>query len=84
MNKREKTFHPVPGKTNIVEHFIRLSQIVPVRRPMYRVQAALQDPVRKELKSMLKQGIIDPSTSPCQEVKDHTNGGMSVRRLSTQ
>ena len=48
-NKREKAFHPVPGKTNLVEHSIRLSQTVPVRRPMYRVPAALQDPVRKEL-----------------------------------
>ena len=64
MNKREKAFHPVPGKTNLVEHSIRLSQSVPVSRPMYRVLAALQDPVRKELKSMLKQGIIEPSTSP--------------------
>ena len=58
LNKREKAFHPVPGKTNLVEHSIRLSQTVPLRRPMYRVPAALQDPVRKELKSMLKQGII--------------------------
>ena len=64
MNKREKSFHPVPGKTNQVEQSIRLSQTVSVRRPMYRVPAALHDPVRKELKSILKQGIIEPSTSP--------------------
>ncbi len=50
MNKREKAFHPGPGKTNLVEHPIRLSQTVPVRRPMYTVPAALQDPVHKELK----------------------------------
>ena len=64
MNKREKAFHPVPGKTNLVEHSIRLSQTVPVRTSMYRIPAALQDPVHKELKLLLKQGLIEPSTTP--------------------
>ena len=88
LNKREKTFHTVPGKTNLVEHSIRLSQTVPVRRPMYRVLAAFQDPVCEELDAQarnyraINQSLVT-LTCACQQVKDHTNGDTSVRRLST-
>ena len=83
MNKREKAFHPVPGMTNLVEHSIRLSQTVLVRTSMYRVPVSLQDPVRKELKLLLKQGLIEPSTTPWSHslvpVKKLTTMPMAVR-----
>ncbi len=54
----------VPGKTNLGEHVIELTDQEPVRCKPYPIPHAVRDDVRKEIDKMLDMGIIRPSTSP--------------------
>ena len=53
----------IPGRTNLVEHDIQTGEAHPVRLPPYRLPHAYRDSVQNEIKEMLEQGIIEPSSS---------------------
>ena len=52
-----------PGRTDRAEHRIETGGARPVRLPPYRLPHAYRDTVKQELDEMLKQGIIEPSSS---------------------
>ena len=52
-----------PGRTEVVEHQIETGAAKPVRLPPYRLPQAYRETVQRELKAMLAEGIIEPSTS---------------------
>ena len=52
-----------PGRTTLAEHQIETGSARPVRLPPYRLPHAYRESVKKELKEMQEQGIIEPSTS---------------------
>ena len=52
-----------PGRTEVVEHRIETGAAKPVRLPPYRLPHAYRETVQRELKEMLADGIIEPSTS---------------------
>ena len=54
----------VPGRTSLVQHEIPTGDAVPIRLPLYRLAHKSQDSLREEIKTLLHQGIIRPSTSP--------------------
>ena len=53
----------VPGRTTLIEHSIETEGNKPIRLPVYRLPQAMQTTLREEIKQMLDQGIIRPSTS---------------------
>ena len=53
-----------PKKTIRVYHCIPTGNTCPVRLPTYRLAQNAQDTLREEIKTLLGQGIIRPSTSP--------------------
>ena len=88
MNKREKAFHPAPGKTNLVLHSIvtdSTSQETHAQSPGNTsgpsTQGAQVDAQARNYRA-INQSLVT-RTCACQEVKDDTNGGTSVQRLST-
>ncbi|XP_072048962.1 LOW QUALITY PROTEIN: uncharacterized protein [Amphiura filiformis] len=54
----------IPGKTNLGEHKINLTDNEPVRKKPYPIPHALRVKVKQEVQSMMKMGIIEPSVSP--------------------
>lgn len=54
----------LPGRTELVQHEIKLTTNDPIRNKPYQVPYALRDEVRNEIKQMLKMNIIEPSESP--------------------
>jgi hypothetical protein len=48
--------------TDLVRHHIPTGDAQPVRRPPYRVPYALREEVDRQVETMLKRGIIEPST----------------------
>ena len=60
----EETLTDIPGKTTLGEHVIKLTDDKPIRSRPYPVPHALRSDIRKEIESMLRMGIITPSTSP--------------------
>ncbi|KAI4896830.1 hypothetical protein NFI96_026674, partial [Prochilodus magdalenae] len=52
------------GHTNVICHQILTTDEVPVRRKGYTIPIAKQQFLDKEIEAMLKEGIIEPSTSP--------------------
>ena len=59
----EDVFNAQPGKTTLAEHQIETGDSPAVRLPPYRLPHSFRDSVQKEVKDMLAQGIIEPSTS---------------------
>ena len=59
----EDVISDVPGKTELLEHRIETGDEAPVRLRMYQTPHALRDKLREEIKEMLTNGIITPSTS---------------------
>ena len=57
-------FCDVPGKTKTLEHSINLITDIPVRKKPYQVPHHLIEEFNREVDSMLKMGVIEPSTSP--------------------
>ena len=57
-------FSSIPGRTNLGEHRIDLTDDTPVRCKSYPVPYALYDDMEKEIRGMLEMGIIEPSDSP--------------------
>lgn len=56
-------FTDVPGETDLIEHEIKLNSQRPVKLPPYRLPFNASQVVKKEVKDMLKLGVIEPSTS---------------------
>lgn len=57
-------FENVPGRTQILEHEIRLKpDVVPIKQRYYPRNPAMQKIINDEVKMMLKDGIIEPSSS---------------------
>ena len=54
----------VPGKTDCVEHEIRLQSEIPVKRKSYPIPVHAKDEVIKEIQSMLDMGVVRHSDSP--------------------
>ena len=52
-----------PGRTELAEHKIETGSARPVRLPPYRLPQAYRDSVREEIQEMLKQDIIEHSSS---------------------
>ena len=52
-----------PGKTSIIQHKIILNDYKPFRSKVYTVPQMLKSKVEEEINSLLKNGIIRPSTS---------------------
>lgn len=52
-----------PGRTQLVEHVIRLKDGEPVPRHPYRVSQQLVEKLEQEVEEMLKCGVIEPSNS---------------------
>lgn len=52
------------GRTDLVEHEIKLTDETPFKEPYRRIPPALYEEVRQHLKEMLDAGAIRPSKSP--------------------
>ena len=52
-----------PGRTDLTEHSIYTGEARPVCLPPYRIPHAYREAIQKEIKEMLKSGIIEPSHS---------------------
>jgi len=59
----QDVFTDVPGLTNSGKHSITLTTEEPIYNKPYSLPYAMQKEVEKELDSMLKLGVIEPSTS---------------------
>ena len=57
-------FRTTPGITQAALHYIPTNG-TPVRVPPRRIPAHYRDEVERQIKSMLEQGIIEQSSSPC-------------------
>ena len=62
--KYKDVIQDVPEKTQIVQHDIRTGDAVPIRFPTYRLAQHSQEVLREEIRTLLDQEIIRPSTSP--------------------
>lgn len=57
-------FNNVPGKTHLVEHKIRLKDgVTPIKQRYYPRNPAMTAIIHQEIETMLKDGVIEPSTS---------------------
>ncbi|XP_073668194.1 uncharacterized protein [Paramisgurnus dabryanus] len=56
-------FRQRPGRTELAQHYIHLSNPTPSRQRPYRVPERLVDPLKKEVELMMELGVIEPSTS---------------------
>ena len=54
----------VPGRTTLVHHKIPTQDAPPIRLPPYRLAHNPKEFLRAEIQTLLKQGIIEPSSSP--------------------
>ena len=52
------------GRSSLVEHRINTGDAQPIRQKQYRLPAAAIEEVDKQLKTMERAGIVEPSTSP--------------------
>jgi len=57
-------FTDVPKVTNLGEHKIELTSSEPIRTRPYPLPFALREEVSREIQSMLKSNIIEPSSAP--------------------
>ena len=59
----EEVFSDIPGKTNVIEHKIELTNNNPVRSRPYPLPYALRENLKREIQDMLSLGIIRESNS---------------------
>ncbi|VDI03484.1 Hypothetical predicted protein [Mytilus galloprovincialis] len=86
----------IPGRTNVLQHDIKLTSDDPVRFKPYPIPYAMLDPVNKEVDKMIEMDIIERSDSPYSspfvivKKKDQSNRfcidfrGLKVLQFSTQ
>ena len=63
-HKYPDVFSSIPGKTDTIEHVIRLTTDIPVHRKPYPMPQSLATAFNEEVDRMIELGIIEPSTSP--------------------
>ena len=64
LKQYSEIFTDIPGKTNIIEHEIKLTNDKPVKMQPYPVPIHYREFLRKELNQLLEQDIIEHSNSP--------------------
>ena len=64
LNNFKDVISTLPGRTDAIEHNIKLLDNKPVRSKMYPVPLHLRDVFDKEVDSLLDLGVIRPSSSP--------------------
>jgi len=64
LSKFKSVFTDVPGKTNVIEHKVKLYDEKPIRSKPYPVPFALHKGIEKEVERMLKLGLVEYSMSP--------------------
>ncbi len=52
------------GRTDVVKHQIDIGDAVPVRQPPHRLPLVKREEAQRQVESMRRQGVIEPSTSP--------------------
>lgn len=52
------------GSTNVVEHEINVGNAKPIKKPLRRLPYHSADTVDEHVQEMLRDGIIEPSSSP--------------------
>ena len=52
------------GKTNVVKHTINTGDARPIRQQPRRLPFHQREEVQRLLRDMLKQGVIEPASSP--------------------
>ncbi len=57
-------FSSLPGRTNVLQHDVRVPSGAIVRQRPYRVPEARQHAIEEEVQEMLRLGVIEPSRSP--------------------
>ncbi|RXN23939.1 zinc finger with KRAB and SCAN domains 3-like protein [Labeo rohita] len=63
LNEFPALFCQRPGRTELAQHTIHLSDPSPSRQHPYRVPERLVEPLKEEIKMMKELGVIEPSTS---------------------
>ena len=58
------TLSDLPGRTDVVEHVIRVTEEKPFRIKQYDLPVHAGDAVAEEIDKMIASGIIEPSSSP--------------------
>ena len=64
LGKYEEIFSDVPGKTNIIEHRVRLVDDRPIRCKPYALPYAVRGEIREEIQEMISNGVVRESNSP--------------------
>ena len=54
----------MPGKTNLIEHSIPTGDTRPIKSKTRPLNPILEEDLRRQLNKWLKEGIVEPSTSP--------------------
>ena len=54
----------MPGKTDLIEHSIPTGDIHPIKCKVRPLNPLLEEDLRKQLEKWLREGIVEPSTSP--------------------
>ena len=52
------------GRTNVLQHRIDTGNEEPVKQPLRRIPGALKEEVHEQIDNMLKNDVIEPSSSP--------------------
>ena len=64
LQKHSKVLSTTPGRTTLLQHTIDTGDSRPIRCVPYRIAHAWIDKLKMEIETLLKQGIIEHSTSP--------------------
>ena len=64
LQKYNEVFSDLPGRTDIIQHRIKLTEKEPVRSRAYPLPYAVRETLKGEISEMLKLGIIQESDSP--------------------